>query len=78
MIDPCLATVQVTVQAEYHVKTPSINGNGQPVEDEDLIPPEAPPRTDYGKKALVSPVVLAHTDACSTSHRHWSLEITIS
>jgi hypothetical protein len=30
------------------------NINGTVVEDDDFIPPEPPPRTDYWKKALVN------------------------
>lgn len=44
---------QINVQAEYKIKTPTVNINGNLIEDDDFIPPEPPARTDYGKKALV-------------------------
>jgi hypothetical protein len=38
---------KITIQAEYQQK-------GSPVEEEDFIPSEPLPRTDYKKKALVN------------------------
>lgn len=49
-----IVLLKINVQAEYRQKTPTVAPNGAVVEDDDFIPPEPPPRTDYGKKALVS------------------------
>jgi hypothetical protein len=45
---------QSNVPMDYRVETPTINHNGNAIEDDDFIAPEPPPRTDYAKKALVS------------------------
>ncbi len=50
----CFFFSKVNIQAEYQQKSPKINLNGAAVDDDDFIQPEPPPRTDYGKKALVN------------------------
>jgi len=52
LIEKSKSSLEINVQAEYKIKTPTININGNLVEDDDFIPPEPPARTDYGKKAL--------------------------
>ena len=42
------------------MKTPTVNINGNLVEDDDFIPPEPPARTDYAKKALVELIISPH------------------
>ena len=61
MIEKSKQSLEVNVQAEYHLKTPAATLNGNLVEDDDFIPPEPPARTDYAKKALVRAVPIRKT-----------------
>ena len=61
LIEKSKQSLEVNIQAEYHVKTPTVNVNGALVEDDDFIPPEPPARTDYGKKALVGAISIRNT-----------------
>ena len=54
MVEKAKQALEVNIQAEYQQKTPMKPLNLNMVEDDDFIPPEPPPRTDYGKKALVN------------------------
>jgi hypothetical protein len=54
LIEKSKQALEVNVQAEYQQKSQKLNLNGTLVEDDDFIRPEPPPRTDYGKKALVN------------------------
>jgi hypothetical protein len=56
LIEKSKQSLEVNIQAEYHMKTPPANPNGNLVEDDDFIPPEPSARTDYGKKALVGTI----------------------
>ena len=49
------------LQTDYQPKSMPIIQMTMPVEDDDFIPPEPPPRTDYGKKALVGSLMKIHS-----------------
>ncbi|CAF2800627.1 unnamed protein product [Rotaria sp. Silwood2] len=52
VIEKSKQALEINVQAEYQQKNPTLTPSLSTVDDDDFIPPEPPPRTDYGKKAL--------------------------